>query len=106
MSGDDKGRQAAVVVAVLALSGIGVLMSMQSTSLLQGTDRIWLGVAVAAAGLVLSLFALGDHPIRLLAGIALVVALGSALYMEHEVDQKRQEIADIFDIDPATGRPR
>ena len=43
-------KDTAIAVGVCILSGIGLLMSMQSASLLTGTGQIWIGVGVAGAG--------------------------------------------------------
>ena len=49
-------KKAAINLGVIVLGIVGLLMSMQSTSLLDGTGTIWLGVAIVAAALAASLF--------------------------------------------------
>ncbi|MDH6198484.1 hypothetical protein M2272_005143 [Mycobacterium frederiksbergense] len=92
----DRNRQAAVAVGVCALSGIGVIMSMQSASLLTGTTTIWLGVGLAAAGLAAAYFLGATKAIRIVAIVALAIAVFSAGYMEKQLNDKRNEISQMF----------
>ena len=78
---------------------VGLVMSMQSTSLLDGTGTIWLGVAVVAAALAASLFLDGPPWVRLVAALMLVLALGSALYVENQLHKQRIEITEMFEGD-------
>ncbi len=90
-------KTTAIAVGVCILSGVGLLMSMQSASLLTGTGQIWLGVGVAGASAAAAFFLRAADWARALAVIALVLALGSAVYMEKQLDNKRNEIAHMFD---------
>ncbi|OBF45968.1 hypothetical protein A5719_00265 [Mycolicibacterium peregrinum] len=99
---DDQGisRSKAVAVGVLILSGIGLVMSMQSASLLTGTGSIWTGVALAGAGAAAAFFLGAPKWARIVAIVILVLALFSAGYMEKQISDKRNEISHMFDSSP------
>ena len=90
-------KQTAVSLGVIVLGIVGLVMSMQSTSLLNGTGPIWLGVAIAAVALAAWFFLGGATWAKVVASILLAIALFSALYMEHRINEKRNEISHIFD---------
>ena len=89
-------KKTPINLGVIVLGIVGLLMSMQSTSLLDGTGTIWLGVAVVAAALAASLFLSGSPWVRLVAALMLVLALGSALYVENQLHKQRIEITEMF----------
>ncbi|MFN6544475.1 hypothetical protein [Mycolicibacterium nivoides] len=93
-------RPKAVAVGVLILSGIGLVMSMQSASLLTGTGSIWTGVAIAGAGAAAAFFLGAAKWARSVAVVALVLALFSAGYMEKQINDKRNEISHMFNTSP------
>lgn len=93
---DGISRATAIAVGVCVLSGIGLVMSMQSTSLLNGTGNIWLGVALTAAGLAIAFFLRAESWVRTVAAVILVIAVFSAGYMEKQLSDKRDEIAHMF----------
>ena len=88
----------AYVVVVLAGAAIGVIMAMQSASLLTGTGTQWTGVAIAAAAAIIARVVRGSIPtwVRVVAVLAALVALANVLYLENQLDQKRQEIQQIL----------
>jgi multidrug transporter EmrE-like cation transporter len=92
--------QARVVLAlVLAGSAIGLIMSMQSVSLLTGTGTLWTGAAIASAAAV-GAVVLRDHLrtwVRVVAILVAVIAVSNVIYLEHQLDQKREEIQHILD---------
>lgn len=89
-------RSTATAVGVCVLSGIGLVMSLQSTSLMNGTGNIWLGVALTAAGLAIAFFLRADTWVRTVAAVVLVIAVFSAGYMEKRLSDKRDEISHMF----------
>ncbi|WP_396903052.1 hypothetical protein [Mycolicibacterium sp.] len=93
-------REKAVAVGVLILSGIGVVMSMQSASLLTGTGSIWTGVAIAGVGAAAAFFLGAPKWARSVAVVALALALFSAGYMEKQISDKRNEISRMFNTEP------
>lgn len=90
-------KKPAIGLGVIVLGVIGLVMSMQSTSLMNGTGSIWLGVVIAAVALAAAFFLGGITAVKVAAAILLAIALSSALYMEHQMDEKRNEISHIFD---------
>jgi hypothetical protein len=78
-----------------SLVGLG-LAAGQNTSVMEGTGKIWFGVAVAVAGVIIALLTgrMGALPVTVL---LTVFAVMSAAYMQHEVDQKRTEIQQDLD---------
>lgn len=93
-------RERAIGVGVLILAGIGLVMSMQSASLLTGTGSIWIGVALAGAGVAASYFLGAAKIARLGAIVMLVLALFNAGYMEKQMNDKRNEISNMFNTSP------
>lgn len=89
-------QKTAVAIGVCALSGIGLVMSMQSTSLMAGTGTMWTGAGLAAAGLAAAFFLGAEKWVRVLATVALVGAVFSAGYMEKQLSDKRGEVSRMF----------
>ena len=85
-------KKAAVAVGVCVLAVIGTIMSMQSTSLLNGTGSIWLGVVLVGAAVAAAFFLRGATWVKVVAAVLLGLSLFSALYMEHQMTEKRNEI--------------
>jgi O-antigen ligase len=82
---------------VLILAGIGLIMSMQSVSLFSGTGTLWTGVGLAAAGTAAAFFLGAAKWARVIAALCLVVALAATVFMEQQMNEKREEISAIFD---------
>ncbi|HTX93981.1 MAG TPA: hypothetical protein VME67_03550 [Mycobacterium sp.] len=93
----DSGKKAAVAIGVCVLVVIGLVMSMQSVSLLTGSGLVWTGVAVVAAGTALAFFLRAATWVRVVAVLLLVVSLANGLYIEKQLSDKRQEITHMFD---------
>ena len=93
----DHSKQTAVAIGVLVLAGIGLVMSMQSASLLTGTGSIWMGVGIVGAGVAVAFFMRAAGWVRVVASVLLALALFSAFYMEHQISEKRDEITQMFD---------
>lgn len=95
--GGTSGSQAYVVL-VLAGAAIGLIMAMQSASLLTGTSTQWTGVAIAVAAGIVSRVVRGSIPkwVRVVAVLAALVAFANVLYLENQLDERRQEIQQIL----------
>jgi len=91
---DQKSK--AVSVGVMLLAGIGLVMSMQSVSLMSGTGTLWTGVGLAAAGTAAAFFMGAVKPVRVAAALCLAASLIFVTIMENQLSQKRSEISDIF----------
>jgi hypothetical protein len=92
---DQKSK--AISIGVLILAVIGLVMSMQSVSLLSGTGTLWTGVGLAAAGTAAAFFLGAAKWARVVAALCLAGALAATMYMETQLNQKREEISAIFD---------
>lgn len=92
-----KGRKTAVSFGAFVLIAIGLIMSMQSVSLLTGSGPIWTGVAVIAGGTALAFFLGASVIIRVLAVLALVLGVANAVSIENQMTTKRDELTRIFD---------
>jgi hypothetical protein len=90
-------KKTAVAVGVCVIVAIGVVMSMQSTSLLNGTGPIWTGVGVVAAGTAVAFFMRASKWVCVVAALCLAFSLFNAFYMEKQVSDKRNEISHMFE---------
>lgn len=100
-SGDNRSKSTAIGIGVLVMTGIGLFMSMfTSVSLLSGTTVLWAGVAVAGLGTALAFILGAANGVRVASALCLGIALASTLYMEHQLDQKRNEISKVFHNGP------
>lgn len=93
----NRGTKAAVAVGVCVLVAIGLVMSMQSVSLITGSGQVWTGVAVVAAGTALAFFLRAPTWVRVLAALLLAVSLANGLYVEKQLSDKRRELTHMFD---------
>ena len=93
---NDTGRKTAVAIGVCVLVVIGLVMSMQSVSLLTGSGPIWTGIGFVAAGTAVAFFMRAPMLIRILAAVCLAFALMIGFYMEKQLSDKRNEISQIF----------
>jgi len=99
-AGADKSnisKQTAVAVGVFVLVGIGLVMSMQSVSLLTGSGTVWTGVAVVAGGTAVAFFLRAAVAVRVVAAVALVIAVLNGIYIEKQLSDKRSELTHMFD---------
>jgi hypothetical protein len=81
---------------VCVLVAIGLVMSMQSVSLISGSGIVWTGVAVVAGGTAAAFFLRARKWVRIVAVIVLAVAMFNAFYIEHQMSVKRDELTRIF----------
>ena len=86
-----------LVAAVLAGAVIGLIMAMQSASLLTGTGTIWTGAAIASGAAIVTWVVKGlPSWVRVVCVIAAALAIINAVYVESQLEDKRQEINDIL----------
>ena len=69
---------------------------MQSVSLLSGTSVIWIGVGVAAAGAAAAFILNVPVGVRVVAVLLLAIAVANGLYVEKQLNDKRNEISRVF----------
>lgn len=86
-----------VTVGILAASVIGVIMAMQSASLLSGTGTQWTGAAIALAASIATYVLRKTIPswLRIISVVAALVALASVFYLENQLDERRQEFSQL-----------
>ncbi|CAM3174299.1 hypothetical protein BST27_15995 [Mycobacterium intermedium] len=90
-------KETAVAIGVCVLVVVGLVMSMQSVSLLTGSGPVWTGVAVVGVGTAVAFFLGAAKWVRVLAALVLVLALANGFYIENQMDKKREELTHIFD---------
>ena len=96
----------ATIAALLVVSAIGFILSQQGTSVAQGSSTIWLGFIISGAVAVAGFFVTGLPTwVKVVLVIVAVLALGSAIYVEYELAQRRREIQDILNQLPAITSP-
>lgn len=86
------------MLLVLTGTAIGTIMAMQSASLLTGTGSNWTGVAIVVAAAILARFVRNSIPawVRIVAILAALASLANVIYLENELDNKREEISNMF----------
>jgi hypothetical protein len=89
-------KKIGIAIGVIVLGLVGTVMAQQSVSLFSGTGQIWTGVAIAGVALALSYFLGTALWVRVIASICLVSSLFSAIYIETQLSEKRQELTRIF----------
>jgi hypothetical protein len=89
-------KKTAVAGGVYVLAIVGLVMSMQSVSLLTGTGQVWTGVGVVAAGAAIASFMGASKGVRVVAALCLAFSLFNALSVEKQVSDKRHEIGRMF----------
>ncbi|OBK95769.1 hypothetical protein A5645_11080 [Mycobacterium asiaticum] len=92
----DNRKNPAIAIGVCVLVGIGLVMSMQSVSLMTGSGQVWTGVAVVAGGTALAFILRTATWVRVVSALLLALALANALYIEDQLSKKRDELTHIF----------
>ncbi|GAB2982972.1 hypothetical protein GCM10027076_20990 [Nocardioides montaniterrae] len=89
---------AVLTFGVLAIAAIGAFMALQPASLLSGTGTNWIGVALAVVATVTA-WILRPVPMwaKVVCSIIVALALICGVALEVELEQKRQEIDQVFD---------
>ena len=87
-----------VIVCILAGSIVGLIMALQSASLLTGTGTQWTGAGIAIATGIATYVLRSSIPtwLRIISVTAALLALGHVLYLEDQLDQTREEITQLF----------
>lgn len=95
-SSPNPSRQPPLVsAAILAGAVIGLIMSLQSASLMTGSGAIWTGFAIAAGASVAANWVLKKGLptwVRVIAALCAVIALLNAIYVESQLEDMRQDI--------------
>ena len=91
------GPSQVLIGVMLAGAAIGFVMSMQSASLLTGTGTLWTGVAIIVGCGILAWATKAPGWVRVVVGLAAVVAIVNVASIESELADRRQEINNILD---------
>ena len=78
-----------------ALIGVAIVM-FTNVSVLSGMNQVVFGAILAAAGAVVVLVGRRSVGIRITCVVLAVVAVVGAVYDQQQVDQRRQELQNIF----------
>jgi hypothetical protein len=94
-SGTSGTNTLAVVAIVLGVIGTAIAVFTQ-VSLVSGMSTVWIGMAIALGGLVMAFAARARTGLKIVCAILAALAVASAVYDNHQLDNKRREISDIF----------
>jgi len=84
---------------MVALAAVGLAMAaLTNASLLTGTGTQWTGFAIAAVAAIVALVKVKTVPVAALVITVIIAALAlvTVIYVEIQLEQKRQEISQIF----------
>jgi len=89
--------QPAIIMGLLILAGVGLILNQQSVSIASGSSVIWIGFVLTVGAAVVA-FIVPGMPVwvKVVLLIVAVIAFGSAVYVEHELVQRRRELNDIL----------
>lgn len=95
-------KQAGISIGVCVLAAVGLVMSMQSVSLMSGSSPVWTGVAITAVGVALAFFLGASKWPRIFVTCCLIGSLINAVYIEVQLQQQRNEfrekMSEISDV--------
>ena len=92
----DKAKKTGVAIGVVILAVVGLLMSQQSVTMFSGSGQVWTGVAIAGVATAVAFFMGAEQWARVIAIICVAIALVSAIFIEVQLNEKRQELSNIF----------
>lgn len=83
---------------VVAAAVVGLILSQQSVTVMSGSGIVWTGAAICAGAAVVT-WVVKSTPTwaRAVCIIAAVLAIGSAFAVENELNDRREEISNMFD---------
>ncbi len=93
----DTAKKTGVAIGVVILAVVGLVMSQQSVTMFSGSGQIWTGVAIAGVATAVAFFMGAEKWARVIAIICVAAALASAVYIENQLSEKRNELSQIFD---------
>jgi len=83
-------------IVALVLAVVGFVMQFQPVSLMTGAGVLWIGTVIAVAGVVVSFVFETRTVIKTVTVVLLVFCVTNVIYVEHQLDMKRQELQQIF----------
>ncbi|TQK73350.1 DUF2510 domain-containing protein [Nocardioides sp. SLBN-35] len=83
---------------VVAAAVVGLILSQQSVSVMSGSGIVWTGAAICAGASIVS-WVVKATPTwaRAICVIAVFLAVGSAIAVENQLNDRREEISNMFD---------
>ncbi|MGQ9352169.1 DUF2510 domain-containing protein [Mycolicibacterium gilvum] len=90
-------KKTGVAIGVCVLAVVGLVMSMQSVSLMTGSGPVWTGVAVVGVATAIAFFMGAATWVRVLACVLLALSLVNGFYIESQMSEKRDELTRVFD---------
>jgi hypothetical protein len=96
----------ATTIGLLLAGVVGLILSQQSVSVASGSSIVWVGFVLTLVAAVAA-FIVPDMPswAKVVLLVIAVIAFGSAIYVEHELAQRRREIQDILNQLPEITGP-
>lgn len=95
-------KQTGVAIGVCVLAAVGLVMSMQSVSLMTGSGPVWTGVAIAAIGLALAFFLGASKWARVIVIAFVAASVLNAITIEIQLSKNRaefnQKMSDISNV--------
>ena len=91
---DDTARNIGAAVVILAVIGAGV--ANLPTNAISGATTNWIGAAIAAGAVALGLVLHASRNVLIAAILLFAVAVISAGFVEHKVQQVRAEVSEVF----------
>jgi peptidoglycan/LPS O-acetylase OafA/YrhL len=89
-------RERLAEAGVAAAAVVGVVLSMQSVSLITGAGIIWAGAAVALAAFVVAYILRLPYRTLIASGVVAAICVACVAYDEAQLNDKRQEISQLF----------
>jgi hypothetical protein len=87
----------------MVLVVIGMVCNFQSVSLAQGSGIIWIGAALAIGGAVLAMsMPRVRTSIKVIAVIAALIGIANGIYVDKQLDHKRDQLQQIFNDIPSS----
>ncbi|RAV17192.1 hypothetical protein DQP55_04195 [Mycolicibacterium sp. GF69] len=93
----NRNKKTAVAIGVCVLAVVGLVMSMQSVSLMTGSGPVWTGVAVVGVVTAIAFFLGAATWVRVVACVLLGLSLANGFYIESQMSERRDELTRIFD---------
>lgn len=83
------------IAGVLSASVLGLFLAGQSASLMTGTGSIWTGVAIGLGAVIFAFVLKVRGWLKLIAVIAVLIGIASAVSVETALEEQRQEFNQI-----------
>lgn len=89
-----QGKSPLVTAGIIAASIVGLVLSLQSASLLTGTGMIWTGVAIAVAATAFAFILKARRWVKVVVVIVALIGIANAVSVESSLADLREEISN------------